>query len=155
MELHTAPGYTKSKWPYDWFDFLEVCRLEAETQGLQDKPWVCQCCGKEVGRGAPSSAASRTGNSLWMHLLSNVGVNNHPEQDDIDRWEEQTPHKQTWSSTTKKPKKRSSPWGTVEDLRPYLDKLDIGSLHEVRRVIDAKLSDSGDAKLSDSGVWSE
>ena len=64
-------------WPNDWTELLETCRVKAETEGLENQPWVCPC-GRAVGNGSPIEAAIRTGYSLWAHLLENVGVEFHP-----------------------------------------------------------------------------
>jgi len=64
----------------------------------------------------------------------------------MDRWEQQTQHKQhkqnsssssawRWLQTEHK---RS--WGSMEELWPYIAKLDQDSLREVKRRIDAKLA---------------
>ena len=105
-------------WPNDWTELLETCRVKAATEGLENQSWVCPC-GRAVGNGSPIDAGTRTGNSLWAHLLANVGAENHPGQDDMDRWEKQTPHKQ------------------------YIARrgLDREGLREVKRRIETKLAD--------------
>ena len=74
-------------WPNAWSDFLETCRREAQETKLENRPWVC-ACGKAVCIGSPHDAGTRTGNSLWSHILGNIGTESHPGQSDIDRWEE-------------------------------------------------------------------
>ena len=128
-------------WPNDWFDFLETCRLKAQETRRENQPWVCTC-GKAVGLGSPVDAAKRTGNSLWSHLLPNVGTEFHPGQDDIDRWEQQIPHSQNKAPHSQKNAKRKGrKWGGVEDVWPYIAELDRESLRELRRRIDVLVPD--------------
>ena len=125
-------------WPNDWTELLETCRVKAETEGLENQPWVCPC-GRAVGNGSPSEAATRTGNSLWAHLLAKVGDEDHPGQDDMDRWEQQTSHRQNSSQKQKGEAKRK--WGDLGDLWPYIAMLDREGLREVKRRIETKLAD--------------
>ena len=53
-----------------------TCRARAITDGHENQPWVCPC-GRAVGDGSPIEAATRTGYSLWAHLLENVRVEFH------------------------------------------------------------------------------
>ena len=125
-----------ARWSENWSEFLEICRGIALDNKLNNKPWVCQC-GTAVGAGSPHTADTRTGHSLWQHVLSNVGKAGHPGQDDIDRWEKQTTHKQWKGDACSKKKTRK--WGEVNDLWPYMAALDVDSLRHVKSRIDKRL----------------
>ena len=113
-------GPVAARWSENWSEFLEICRGTALDNKLNNKPWVCQC-GTAVGTCSPHTAATRTGHSLWQHVLSKVGNAGHPGQDDIDCWEKQTTRKQ-WHGDACKKKTRK--WCDVEVLWPYIAALD-------------------------------
>ena len=121
-------------WPQEWFAFLEMCRSAAEKQ-KKTKPWLC-VCGRSIGYGSPCDAGGRSGLSLWSHLQENIGVGNHPGQDDIDRWQLQ------WQQiNAKKTSSKRKKWGTADDLWPYIEKLDRECVEKLMRKMDRMLHD--------------
>ena len=124
--------------PDDWLYFLETRRRKAQDEKLENTPWVC-VCGRPVGNGSPHDAVTRTGNSLWLHILSKIVTESHPCQSDVDRLEAQIPHSE--KNAPRILKKTKFKWGSLDNVWPYIANLNQESLRDLKSQTDVFITD--------------